>query len=504
MISRSEKVVGSCPDRFHSSSSQPEDHFERISVKPTDSMSPRALIFLALLHGLWTSFGGASTSRLPQSIKSSVSWSPEYSGATLAPGAQNSIHPNHAYPDNASSNLLTGTLSQDTLFDDVRDSSGSKSSETMHDRKWSSLGHDPQNSMDNHESGRHSANSTYWIPRSDQIPQPEAFLPTPIYFSFSDRVTIKPRAQHTPNKPNARSSETDLVWLDSTPDPGELGVDAHRMGSRHLAADMMLPPISLQFPRNIQLERRSNSQQAHNKNAPWFKVLTSRIGRSPPTGSADNKASERQINQRATKVVFDEPANQQLDYDGASSSIGNGKHDNLGSYAALPLFYDTLGQSIEGRSSKFSSISDEDRFSDSIASASRYSGLSSHFHPMPQHYYAALPAPYPISYKNPALNSRKGVEKSILLGVGSALISFLILSNIFLSLPLLAITLMHLFTGANLFSPFNNNNNNNQPPNNNNNITPQPTANGRRKRDLRDEMIAEQVIDAINRFAAKF
>lgn len=85
----------------------------------------------------------------------------------------------------------------------------------------------------------------------------------------------------------------------------------------------------------------------------------------------------------------------------------------------------------------------------------------------------------------------KALLSPVLIGIGAALISFLIISNLFLSIPLLAMTLFSFFNGNMMMLLPNNHNNNNSPmtmpmpmpqPNNNQNNGQQTSQGRRRKR----------------------
>lgn len=115
---------------------------------------------------------------------------------------------------------------------------------------------------------------------------------------------------------------------------------------------------------------------------------------------------------------------------------------------------------------------------DNLFSSSKYSA-----HHMP----AIYSIPVPIADTSHKMISRKGgldksIMVSILVGIGAGLLSFLLISNLFLSIPLLAMTLLQFYNSQNMIMP-----NNNMPtmptsiPQNN-----QATAGRRRKRKKRD------------------
>lgn len=117
---------------------------------------------------------------------------------------------------------------------------------------------------------------------------------------------------------------------------------------------------------------------------------------------------------------------------------------------------------------------------------------------------------YPLGSPSHKSLARHAHDKSslihpILVGVLAALVSFLILSNLFLSIPLLAMTLFQLFNGASTMMMMLPNGNQNMMPSNNNQQNPsaptnnQPMTNGRRRRrrDLWPDEREEAILKAI-------
>lgn len=102
--------------------------------------------------------------------------------------------------------------------------------------------------------------------------------------------------------------------------------------------------------------------------------------------------------------------------------------------------------------------------------------------------YQMHPGYYAPAYSQMMSHKRFGVEKSltvpILVGIGAALISFLIISNLFLTIPLFAMTLLQLLDGGMMVMP--NNNNQNSIPSSSNNNSPfnQLPSGKRRKREV--------------------
>lgn len=109
---------------------------------------------------------------------------------------------------------------------------------------------------------------------------------------------------------------------------------------------------------------------------------------------------------------------------------------------------------------------------------------SHHHHPMPT-YYATYPAYFGHKVAFAARKSEKSIATPIAIGVGSALLSFLILSNVFLALPLIAIAFTQIFNSNNLIiPPYNQPNIPYNPSNNNNGNNGQNLSLGRRKRQI--------------------
>lgn len=161
------------------------------------------------------------------------------------------------------------------------------------------------------------------------------------------------------------------------------------------------------------------------------------------------------------------------------------------SFSSPAAFYD-VSSALEGRSSKL--VGDESHIDQFFTASPRYSAAASHMMPM---YYAA----YPNTFGHKLSARHSGLEKSvlipILIGIGAALISFLIISNLFLSIPLLAMTLFSFFnTNQMMTMPHYT-----LPQPNNNNQPVQPTTNGkrRRRRDLNALRADLDLIDSLER-----
>lgn len=235
--------------------------------------------------------------------------------------------------------------------------------------------------------------------------------------------------------------------------------------------------------------------------SPWFKSFTAK------RRSYEHPASDtQQITPRIASVNFDdsvdvtrlskEPEQQQHQLHQVPASKGFKEY--LTPYQTVPLVFD-LPPTMEKKNMKITSTSEEDHlgsYSDGIFAVASKS--PSYAHTMP-HYYS----PYPYTHH---VAPRKGLEKSlglsILVGIGAALISFLIISNLFLSVPLFAMTLLQLLQGNNIFpnmQPNNYNNNNNIPPNNNQNQNGSgPSTNGRKRRDLHALELEDRIKRAID------
>lgn len=427
-------------------------------------------------------------------ISAVSSWSQELA-STQAPG-QIQPHPaqNHAYPGNSTpASLSTGPITQDPVFDDLPEPWNGQDS-FIGGRKWFSR---PAQDIQASQERQSDISSHNMSMRLFDLLHPPA-----TYFSFADHLAplqSRPHMQMKNPHLTPRSSESNSVWTNSE-DPSDFGSNLHRVVSRQLTEFLPNPKSNKPphpFERRFSQRNTPFNPITQGKNPPWLRAIASRIGRSPSSNN-DANLEDSGLSSRASKVTFDDQTGQQ-DMESPSTS-GSSKRDLSSSvnYHSLPLIYESVAQASEGRNSKSPLLVDEESMGDSIAAQSRYSAYG-HQHPLIQpHIYAAFPGPYGLSYKNSPASSRKGVEKSILVGVGSALISFLILSNIFLSLPLLAITLMHLIGGTNLLPPFGNNN---QTPNGNTNG--QPTTNGRKKREIDHDLLNERVYQAIDRFTTK-
>lgn len=469
---------------------------QKVKIRPSPQVtmfrSSKLLIIISALAAL--SFDQAVTEQ------SAIAWSPELVIPTQQPNfSQHLLAPNHAYPSNNSTNsLLTGTITQDPLFDDSLEPWNSRIG-PFADRKLPIRAE--------LDSIRHQDLQFFNLSGPDHRP---SSLPHPpaTYFSFSDRLAPAqrqiPQIQTGSYLIAPRSSEYNSVWTDSL-DSNEPSTSAHRVVSRQLADKLPSSVISSfhQLPeKRSQLRGPTTIIASPPRSSPWLKALAARIGRSP-SSSSELQADDLNLTPRSSKVTFDDHPGQ-LDTDSSTISPSS-KRDlsNSLQYAAnLPLLYEAISQASESRNSRSPGATlDEDSLDDSLASSSRFHAYG-HHHQVQPRIYAAFPAPYSLNYKSHPSSSRKGVEKSILVGVGSALISFLILSNIFLSLPLLAMFLIHFISGTNIFPLYGNNN---QTPNNGNqNNGQQPTANGRKKRSIEYELLSDQVTQAISKFASKF
>lgn len=274
-----------------------------------------------------------------------------------------------------------------------------------------------------------------------------------------------------------------------------------------LAQRTALPPVQFLRPPDHKQPGWQKTQFSGKKQAgpaaksAWFKPFAPKR-RSYETISELNQYSPRTA---ATSVYFDdslEAINRPRDPMEQASGDGQLKTNKdylSASYASLPVIYETgAPMAIERKNSKLEAQDDQlNSLIDSFASGSKYSQISAS---MPTFYGHAS---YPALHHMPVHTThRKGLEKSlgvsILVGIGAALISFLIISNLFLSVPLFAMTLMQLLNGSPMLMPNNNNNNgNNQVPNNNNNPIPNnnnnPSTNGRKRRHIQDIEFEERI-----------
>lgn len=259
------------------------------------------------------------------------------------------------------------------------------------------------------------------------------------------------------------------------------------------------------FRHNSFLLRAPNSTKS-----PWFKSFATK------RRSYEQPSNEQQSNMpRIESVSFDdtvEVPRLSKEHQHVGNTNSRGIKEYLTSYTNLPLFIDTT-PTMEKKNMKGSSSMGEEDYIGShsdgmfaVAGKTPSYGLS--------HYYPA----YPYSHGHHIVAPRKGLEKSlglsILVGIGAALISFLIISNLFLSVPLFAMTLLQLLQGNNVFPnnmmpsnnmmppnnnmmPPNNNNNQNTPPNNQNQNGNGQSTNGRKRRDVYDVNLEKRVRKAI-------
>lgn len=230
-------------------------------------------------------------------------------------------------------------------------------------------------------------------------------------------------------------------------------------------------------PIDFQTFKPPSSKQA--SKLPWFKTLGTKR-------RSFESINDNQIVPRTTNVNFDDNIEMSRFRDLDQS---NGKtKDYLASYSSMPYVYD-IAPSMERKNIKHSDEDHVNSLDNYIATGSKSIG-----HSMPS-FYTAYPA------YNAHVAPRKGLEKSlgipILVGVGAALISFLIISNLFLSVPLFAMTLLQLLNGNSLL-PNNNSNNNGNNPNNTPNNQNGQTTNGRKRRDLHELELEHRIQRAIS------
>lgn len=250
----------------------------------------------------------------------------------------------------------------------------------------------------------------------------------------------------------------------------------------------------------MQNSHHTNKQTNTPGNSAWFKTFSPKR-RSYDTISEVNQYSPRMA---ATSVYFDDSletlaGRKDLDQINMDGQFKTNKDYLSTSYASLPVIYETAPMAaIERKNLKLERNHDEQLGSliDSLASGSKYSMTAA---AMPSYYATG----YPAIHHLPHATHRKGLEKSlgvsILVGVGAALISFLIISNLFLSVPLFAMTLMQLLNGSPMLMPTNNNNGNNQVPNNNNQTPNGQTANnGRKRRNIQDIELEGRIQKALS------
>lgn len=209
--------------------------------------------------------------------------------------------------------------------------------------------------------------------------------------------------------------------------------------------------------------------------SPWMKAFGSKRRSYDPLAISDS--------QRAAKVNFDDlntPDAMRFDHlaEQQHNRATTSKRDYFASLANLPMLF----ESASAPPAKHFGIKyhEEDSGSlDNLLAASKFSSGISHQTPSPSSYFAynlpsqassATATAYYPAYAGighhhhklaAALHPRKGLDKSlgvpIVVGIGAALISFLIISNLFLSIPLFAMTLMQFMNGNSMLLP------NNQP-----------------------------------------
>lgn len=138
---------------------------------------------------------------------------------------------------------------------------------------------------------------------------------------------------------------------------------------------------------------------------------------------------------------------------------------------------------------------------------------SHHHHSLTPLIYSYHGHPYMAHHKQVSTRSEKALLTPVLIGVAAALISFLIISNLFLTLPLFAMTLWQLLNGSGMMMMPNGNGNNNNnmpmtPPNQNNNAQ-NSIGRKRRRRDLTSyddgaDLSVAMILKGLERLAEKF
>lgn len=202
-------------------------------------------------------------------------------------------------------------------------------------------------------------------------------------------------------------------------------------------------------------------------------------------------------------VHFDEPLEQNTFEERELDPSGNANGRDF-----VALWHDLPQANLISESRILKPAFTEPSMMDNLIAASKYPSISAAAtHQMP----AIYSFPMPIDHHK-MLPRKGGIEKSlilsILVGIGAGILSFLFISNLFLSIPLLALTLMQFLSGQNLMMPNNNNNNNMMPmpSNGQNQNTPTTSQVGkRRKRDLLGaplELVAIQ--DALDKASLRY
>lgn len=401
--------------------------------------------------------------------------------------------PNSSMIKNHAASAIRGPLAQDALFDDTKDDSAAPYQQS-HRMNLPPISHNfsPPKSSEPISASPFNisvGHTNRWIPYPTQ---PETQVQPSDTNNNIDLGTINliaqdPRQQHpldlVGQNPIALSRLADLIpntlhnYL--TLDSIARVVNANRIQKPQLNAAISRPDVFAEtFAKQLDALRRAHAplfdsnllhtlqqQESIRRQASGAQIVIPSKGILRPFAS-NIKRKSTEHPKAANKV-----SNNDLDI---AAERSDRKDPYLASFSSAPAFYD-IGHSVptEGRSSKL--IGDESHIDQFFAASSpRYS--SSYM--MPLHY-----ASYPEPFAHKLAVRHGGLEKSVLLpiliGIGAALISFLIISNLFLSIPLLAMTLFSFFNTNQMmtmpnFMP--------QPPNNNSN----QNANGKKRRRRRD------------------
>lgn len=467
----------------------------------------------------------ASGHRANESKRTPVTnWSVELSQVTTLPP------PNKLLPDNGPINYHQ-SQSQEGLFDDSRE----PISLTPTRSSSGTFSHGPL-SAENHHFGYNQApvfqfdnNSTRWTPTEisgandemnlndklrimsdvprietreapDSIGMSGAHSIGPLFSPMTQQsyITLDSLTKYLKKREPHLKSSYDFPAINSLP--------GNTLVSKDLIQRAMAIRDSL-----VALDHANNHLQLLTTSAPkrpnrGFKIFTGR-GQSSHNewNNHSNDANNKPIH-RASKVrdeLFVDTIdrvnkfNYLTDRMGSQTSSDNniaGLKDHLVPYSTLPFYY--VSSPAEVRSSKLED-DHQSTLSDSIFANGRYPATSpAASHHLPVYYGASYPAT--MAHKGGmAARHEKALLTPILVGIVAALISFLVISNLFLSIPLFAITLWQLFNGGGMMLMPNNNQNMmpNNMPNTNPNQSGQPT-NGkrRRRRDLDDLQSNERMI----------
>lgn len=148
----------------------------------------------------------------------------------------------------------------------------------------------------------------------------------------------------------------------------------------------------------------------------------------------------------AISGVYDSGSIQHRSTEG--SDISFSESQRLRDDFASPRAYEGRQQAIEGRFRPKTTF--EDQVDSMIENL-----MTSNSHSLPSPFYPAYPAYIGHRIAVSPRKSERSLMTPILVGIGSALFSFLILSNIFLAFPLLAMAFMQFFNGNNMIIPHN-------------------------------------------------